>query len=106
MSGARTFVYPSLYEGFGFPPLEALACGTPVLTSNVSSLPELVGDAAVLVDPSDVGAIADGVERLWHDADLRTQLRLRGLARAAAFSWTRPARLTLETYARAIATPS
>ena len=60
---ASVFVFPSLYEGFGLPPLEAMACGTPVVTSNVSSLPEVVGDAAVLVDPTDAGAIADGILR-------------------------------------------
>jgi glycosyltransferase involved in cell wall biosynthesis len=96
--GARAFVYPSLYEGFGLPPLEAMACGTPVLTSNVSSLPEVVGDAAMFVDPEDVASIAASLTRLWHDGDLRADLRARGLARAREFSWDRTARLTLEVY--------
>lgn len=97
-AGARAFVYPSLYEGFGFPPLEAMACGTPVLTSNVSSLPEVVGDAALLVDPEDVSALAEGLTRLWGDDRLRDELRARGLARAREFSWDRTARLTLDVY--------
>ena len=102
IGGARAFVYPSLYEGFGLPPLDALACGTPVLTSNVSSLPEVVGDAAILVDPRDVRAIADGLVRLWHDDGLRGELRARGLARAREFSWERTARLTLAVYERVL----
>ena len=68
-AGARAFVYPSLYEGFGLPPLEAMACGTPVLTSNVSSLPEVVGDAALLVDPEDLPAMAASLTRIWRDDD-------------------------------------
>jgi len=98
MAGARAFVYPSLYEGFGLPPLEAMACGTPVLTSNVASLPEVVGDAAMLVDPRDVRALAAAMERLWNDAPLRDDLRTRGLARAARFSWEETARRTLAVY--------
>jgi alpha-1,3-rhamnosyl/mannosyltransferase len=100
MSGARAFLYPSLYEGFGLPPLEAMACGAPVLTSAVSSLPEVVGDAAVLVDPYDVDALAAGMTRLWEDDGLRADLRQRGLAQAARFSWERTARLTLAAYER------
>ena len=97
-AGARAFVYPSLYEGFGMPPLEAIACGTPVLTSNVSSLPEVMGDAALFVDPQDVGAIASGLTRLWREDALRADLRARGLARAREFSWDRTARLMLDVY--------
>jgi alpha-1,3-rhamnosyl/mannosyltransferase len=104
LAGARAFVYPSLYEGFGLPALEALACGTPLLTSNVSSLPEVVGDAALLVDPRDVAAIADGLTRLWHDDRLRDELRARGLARAREFTWERTARLTLAVYERVLDT--
>jgi glycosyltransferase involved in cell wall biosynthesis len=89
--GALALVFPSLYEGFGLPPLEAMACGIPVLTSKVCSLPEVVGDAGVLVDPLDVGAIADGICRLVQDSDLRTELRLRGLLRAKEFSWDKTA---------------
>ena len=74
---ARAFVFPSLYEGFGLPPLEAMACGTPVVTSNVSSLPEVAGDAALLVDPYDVGSIADGIRRAVTDEPLRAGARSR-----------------------------
>jgi alpha-1,3-rhamnosyl/mannosyltransferase len=102
LAGARAFVYPSLYEGFGWPPLEAMACGAPVITSNVSSLPEVVGEAALLVDPLDVGGLAAGIRRLWHDEGLRADLRTRGLARASRFTWDTTARLTLEVYAEAM----
>lgn len=95
LSGALAFVFPSLYEGFGMPVLEALACGAPVLTSRTSALPEVAGDAAQLVDPLDTAAIAAGMARLASDADLRADLRARGLARAAAFTWERCARETL-----------
>jgi glycosyltransferase involved in cell wall biosynthesis len=84
---ARVFVFPSLYEGFGLPPLEAMACGTPVVTSNVSSMPEVAGEAAVLVDPYDVRSIADGIRRAATDEPLRQALIERGLARARTFSW-------------------
>jgi glycosyltransferase involved in cell wall biosynthesis len=84
---AGVFVFPSLYEGFGLPPLEAMASGTPVVTSNVSSLPEVAGDAAVLVDPYRPEAIADGIERVLCDETLRRDLRATGLARAQQFSW-------------------
>ncbi len=84
---ADVFVFPSLYEGFGLPPLEAIASGTPVVASNVSSLPEVLGDAAVLVDPLDATAVADGITRVLEDADLRADLRRKGLARAGRFSW-------------------
>jgi glycosyltransferase involved in cell wall biosynthesis len=84
---AGVFVFPSLYEGFGLPPLEAMASGTPVVTSNVSSLPEVAGDAAVLVDPYDPQAIADGIYRVLTDEQLRRGLRERGAARARQFSW-------------------
>jgi alpha-1,3-rhamnosyl/mannosyltransferase len=99
IGGARMFVYPSLYEGFGLPPLEAMACGTPVIASNVSSLPEVVGDAALLVDPLDVDDLAAGIRKLWDDEALRYDLRVCGLARAREFTWERTARLTLEAYA-------
>jgi glycosyltransferase involved in cell wall biosynthesis len=85
---ARAFVFPSLYEGFGLPPLEAMACGTPVVTSNVSSLPEIAGGAAILVDPYDAASIADGITRAVSDEALRAELTARGLARARDFSWT------------------
>jgi glycosyltransferase involved in cell wall biosynthesis len=85
---ARAFVFPSIYEGFGLPPLEAMACGTPVVTSNVSSLPEIAGNAAILVDPYDPASIADGITRAVTDEPLRAVLIERGLARARGFSWT------------------
>ena len=86
---AAVFVFPSLYEGFGLPPLEAMASGAPVITSNLSSLPEVVGDAAVLIDPYDPEAIADAMRRVLSDDGLRAQLRDRGLVRARHFSWER-----------------
>ncbi len=95
---ASVFVFPSLYEGFGLPPLEAMASGTPVVTSNVSSLPEVVGDAAVLVNPYDVEAIADGIRRVLTDDALRVDLRRRGLARAQDYSWERSVRRVREIY--------
>ena len=84
---ADVFVFPSLYEGFGLSPLEALACGTPVVSSNVSSLPEVLGDAAILTDPYEAESIAEGIARALDDAALRAELRRKGLARAEAFSW-------------------
>ena len=84
---AGVFVFPSLYEGFGLPPLEAMASGTPVVTSNVSSLPEVAGDAALLVDPHDATAIAAGISRILNDEQLRRELRRKGIERARQFSW-------------------
>lgn len=97
-TGAAAFCYPSLYEGFGLPPLEAMSCGTPTITSNVSSLPEVVGDAAITVDPTSVGDIADAVRHLLLDEAAHTEHRGRGLARAQQFSWERTARLTRDVY--------
>jgi glycosyltransferase involved in cell wall biosynthesis len=98
---AAAFVFPSRYEGFGLPPLEAMACGTPVVTSNVSSLPEVVGDAAVLVNPENVFDIARGIRDVLLDRALRTELIRRGHVQAARFSWSRTAREVLEIYREA-----
>lgn len=95
---ARAFVFPSLYEGFGLPPLEAMANETPVVTSNLSSLPEVAGDAALLVDPYDVASIAEGIRRAVTDEPLRQQLIAKGRARAREFSWARAAADTLAVY--------
>ena len=99
---ATVFVFPSLYEGFGLPPLEAMACGTPVITSNVSSLPEVVGDAALLIDPMNASAIADAMARVMSDESLRADLVRRGLERVKTFSWERSARRTHEVYAEVV----
>ena len=95
LSAATAFVFPSLYEGFGIPVLEAGACGVPVITSNTSSLPEVAGDAALLVDPHDVDAIADAMYRLVTDPELAAELRRRGHENVKRFSWEKCARETL-----------
>ena len=95
-AGALALVYPSLYEGFGLPPLEAMACGTPVVTSRTTSLPEVVGDAAVLVNPEDVESIAAGVLRLVSSETLRRTLVERGLRRVREITWERAAGQTLQ----------
>jgi len=97
-SAAELFVYPSLFEGFGLPLLEAMACGTPVVTSNTSSLPEVVGDAGVMVDPLDVEGLASAISLVLENAMLRTQLVTQGLERAATFTWTDTARTIREVY--------
>ena len=99
-SGAECFVLPSFYEGFGFPPLEAMACGCPAIVSSAGALPEVAGDAALVVDPNDERALAASVREVLSDEGTRTELSRRGLARAAAFSWQRAAAETLEVYAR------
>ncbi|MCC6793059.1 MAG: glycosyltransferase family 4 protein [Thermomicrobiales bacterium] len=98
---ADVFAFPSLYEGFGLPVLEAMGCGAPVLTSNVSSLPEIAGDAAVYVDPRSVDGIAEGLARLGTDAALRERLGAAGATRAEAFTWRRTAELTASIYREA-----
>ncbi|MBC6956915.1 MAG: glycosyltransferase family 4 protein [Anaerolineae bacterium] len=96
--GADVFAFPSLYEGFGLPVIEAMAAGTPAVTSNRSSLPEAAGDAALKVDPEDTDAIADAITRILTDAALADDLRARGIARAAGFTWERMARAVLNSY--------
>ncbi len=94
-ASACALLYPSLYEGFGLPPLEAMGCGTPVLASTVSAMPEVIGDGGVLVDPRDVGAIADGIVRIATDEALRQQVVARGQERARQFRWDEAGRRTL-----------
>jgi glycosyltransferase involved in cell wall biosynthesis len=101
---AGVFVFPSLYEGFGLPPLEAMASGTPVITSNVSSLPEVVGDAALLIDPYEPDAIADAMRRVLSEPALAASMRERGLARVRDFSWERSIRRIHEIYREVLAT--
>ena len=103
MSGARLFVFPSLYEGFGFPVLEAMACGVPVVCSNTSSLPEVAGEAALLVDPTDVSALAAAMRQALIQTELRARLIDAGQKQAARFSWERAARATLAALEEAAA---
>lgn len=100
-SGARCFVYPSFFEGFGLPPLEAMKCGVPVVAGNRTSLVEVVGDAGILVDPLDPEAIASGLSQVLTDEDLREELGSRGLERSRLFNWRETAKRTLEVYERA-----
>jgi glycosyltransferase involved in cell wall biosynthesis len=99
-NAAQCLVHPAFYEGFGLTPLEAMACGTPVVVSNISSLPEVVGDAALLVDPKHDEEITVALWRVLTDSALRAELRKKGLQRAAAFSWERAARQTMAVYHR------
>jgi glycosyltransferase involved in cell wall biosynthesis len=101
---ARLFVFPSRYEGFGLPVLEAMACGCPVITSNASSLPEVAGDAAIQVDPLDVDNLASAIVKVLEDDELRSGLSARGLHRARQFSWDRTARETIAVYKRVVGT--
>jgi glycosyltransferase involved in cell wall biosynthesis len=102
-SAAELFVYPSKFEGFGLPVAEAMACGTPVITSNVSSLPEVGGDAALLVSPDDEQGLAENMRRVWRDAEFRQHLSESGKLQAKKFSWSEAARLTVRTYEGAVA---
>jgi len=101
-NAADLFVFPSLYEGFGLPVLEAMACGVPVVASNTSAIPEVAADAALLVDPQNTGTLCDAMERILNDQDLRATLRQRGLERASTFSWERAARETIAVYEAAL----
>jgi glycosyltransferase involved in cell wall biosynthesis len=97
-SGALCFVYPSYFEGFGLPPLEAMKCGAPAIVGNATSLPEVVGDAALQVDPFNVSAIAAAMDQLIKNSELREKLRVKGQARAKLFDWNDTAQRTLVVY--------
>ncbi len=101
-NAATAFVYPSLYEGFGMPPLEAMACGTPVIASDAAALPEAVGDAGLTIRPDDVPGLAQAMRRVWDDASLRSDLSRRGTEQAGRFTWEATARATVEAYRRAL----
>lgn len=103
LSGATAFVFPSVHEGFGLPPLEAMAAGAPVVCSNVSAIPEIVGDASLMFDPYDVSSIAAALARVLDDANLRASLRERGFQQAIKFSWERTAQATLQVYRETMA---
>lgn len=98
ISAAQAFVYPSVYEGFGLPVLEAMKCGTPVITTNISSLPEVAGNAAITVSPDDVEGLSRAIQRLLAEPGLRTELREKGFEQAARFSWAKTAEQTVEVY--------
>ena len=100
--GATALVYPSLYEGFGFPVLEAMASGTPVIASTAGSIPEVLGDAGILIDPADIPAWTDAIVQVARAADVRDRMRALGLTRAAGFTWARTASLTAGVYRRAL----
>ncbi|MBD2501055.1 glycosyltransferase family 4 protein [Anabaena azotica] len=100
INGAIALVFPSLWEGFGFPVLEAMACGTPVITSNLSSLPEVAGDAAILINPYNTAEITDAMQQLATDVELRSQLSIKGIARANQFSWEKTGQATVEVLSR------
>jgi glycosyltransferase involved in cell wall biosynthesis len=100
-NAAELLAHPAFYEGFGLPPLEAMACGLPVVASNVASLPEVVGDAGQLIDPHDVDELTVAMWRVLNDTELREQMREKGLQQAGRFSWEKAARETQEIYRRA-----
>jgi glycosyltransferase involved in cell wall biosynthesis len=101
--GALALAYPSLYEGFGLPLVEAMACGAPVIASNVASMPEVLGDAGVLIHPTDTAAWTHTIVDLLNDSETRERLRAAGVRRAGEFTWERTARLTLDVYRRSVA---
>lgn len=98
IKGAEIFLFPSIYEGFGMPPIEAMACGTPVVVSNVSSLPEVVGEAGILVDPMSVDSIKDGMKKLFEDESLRKEMSIRGIERAKLYTWDSAAKILYEVF--------
>ncbi|MBR8837338.1 MAG: glycosyltransferase family 4 protein [Stigonema ocellatum SAG 48.90 = DSM 106950] len=100
INGAIAIVFPSLWEGFGFPVLEAMACGTPVITSNISSLPEVAGDAAILIDPYNIKEISEAMQTIATDSELRDRLSTKGISRANEFSWERTGLATVEVLSR------
>lgn len=102
IAAARVLAFPSIYEGFGLPPLEAMACGVPVLASDAASIPEVVGSAAALVDARDVDAMADALERLLTNETLRQRLHQQGIERASGFTWKRTAEQTIRVYRRVL----
>jgi glycosyltransferase involved in cell wall biosynthesis len=106
LSGALAYVFPSLYEGFGLPVLEAMACGAPVLTSNCSSLPEVAGQAALLVNPHDTAQMGEDLVRMITDADLRHQLIERGYRQIQQFSWDKAAEQVIEILERVVSSQS
>ena len=93
---AQALIFPTLWEGFGFPVLEAMACGTPVITSNISSLPEVAGEAALLVNPEDINSITEGMNLMAKDEKMREELRELGLKRAMNFSWSKTGKETVK----------
>jgi glycosyltransferase involved in cell wall biosynthesis len=97
-SACNVFVYPSLYEGFGLPVLEAMACGAPVITSNVTSLPEVVGAAGMVIEPTDTEALAAVLARVLNQPQLQAEMRQKSFQRAAQFTWQRTAQQTIESY--------
>src|SRR5690606_34642912 len=99
---AKIFVYPSFYEGFGLPVLEAMACGTPVITSNISSMPEFVGDSGILVDPNDIDELENSLKELLINERLREDLRKKAILKAKEFTWRNTALKTLDVYRRVL----
>ncbi|MBW6475094.1 MAG: glycosyltransferase, partial [Anaerolineaceae bacterium] len=99
---AKVFVYPSFYEGFGLPVLESMACGTPVITSNISSMPEFVGDSGLLIDPNDISSIQNALRDLLLNDRLRLELSGHALKRSKEFTWKETARKTLDVYRRVL----